>query len=136
MKDFRSLIPAGVFLLLLSPWPAAAETAQGKTYLCAMTEVIECSPLGDCVRVSPEDARLQDFIRLDLENGLLRAAGQEDKRQTRIRATEVMDGKTILTGMENGRGWNAVLSEDKRDLTGTISDTKAGFVVFGACREE
>ncbi|MEJ2031831.1 MAG: hypothetical protein P8Y63_02075 [Deltaproteobacteria bacterium] len=138
MKDSLIWILAGMFLLITAaPWGAkAAETAQGKSYLCALTHLVECTPLGDCRQISTDDAGLPDFIRIDLKNGMLRSASRGDKRQTPIQATEVMDGKTILTGIQNGRGWNAVLSEDKTDLIGTISDVKAGFVIFGACREE
>lgn len=137
MKDSLIWILASMFLLIAAPWGAkAADTVQGKTYLCALNEVIECNPLGNCSRISTDDAGLPDFIRVDLQSGMLRAASRGDDRQTPIGTKEVMDGKTILTGIQNGRGWNVVLSEDKTDLIGTISDVKAGFVVFGACRED
>ena len=43
------------------------------------------------------------------------------------------DGKNILHGGHNGRGWAIVISEETGKLSATISEERTGFIIFGAC---
>jgi hypothetical protein len=39
----------------------------------------------------------------------------------------------ILQGIEDGRGWSIIISEDTGKMTATASQDDVGFVIFGAC---
>ena len=47
-----------------------------------------------------------------------------------IKSIEHIDGKMIMQGSENGRGWTIVISEKTGKMSATISDDQVGFVVF------
>lgn len=110
----------------------AADEAQ-PPLLCAITEVIECNPLGECLVALPETVGLPDFIVVDLDKKLLLEATDAGVRSTKIDAISAVEGQVSFGGLETGRGWSAVLSNGHRALTATITDEQVGFVVFGAC---
>lgn len=49
---------------------------------------------------------------------------------------ELNDGRLIMQGAENGRGWTLVISEKTGEMSATVSDDKVGFVVFGTCTKD
>lgn len=46
---------------------------------------------------------------------------------------ESMDGRLILQGSQNGRGWSLVISETSGKMNVAAADDGAVFVVFGGC---
>ena len=46
---------------------------------------------------------------------------------------EHLNGRLILQGTQNGKGWSMVITEATGNMTVTASNDKVGFVVFGAC---
>jgi len=54
-------------------------------------------------------------------------------RKTAIRNLARINGKTILQGVQEGRGWTMIISEHTGKMSATVSDNGVGFVVFGAC---
>ena len=44
-----------------------------------------------------------------------------------------MEGNIILQGVENGRGWSIVISEETGKMSATVAGDEIGFIVFGAC---
>jgi hypothetical protein len=60
-------------------------------------------------------------------------AGRPDGRKSEIKAVTRLDGRLILHGGENARGWAATVAEDTGRMTaGIVTDTFA-FTLFGAC---
>ena len=136
MKRAGSISAAGLAALLAHFCAARwAEAAEG-TRLCAIQEVLECSPVTGCDRVSAADVGLPDFLRVDPQANGLRGIEPGDDRQTAARAKEVVDGTVILAGIEKHRGWSVVLTEDGRRLTGTVTEGEGAFVVFGVCAKD
>jgi hypothetical protein len=43
------------------------------------------------------------------------------------------NGKLILQGIEDGRGWSLVIVEETGKMSATIAGDQVGFVVFGNC---
>ena len=111
----------------------AANDNNDSQLLCAITEVVECNALSECLEVLPETVGLPDFIMIDLDKKLLLEATDEGPRTTKIDAVTTAEGRIAFGGLDNGRGWSAVLSDENRVLSATITDELAGFVVFGAC---
>jgi len=44
-----------------------------------------------------------------------------------------VEGKLILQGVQEGKAWSMVITDDTDKMTLTAADDQEGFVVFGAC---
>jgi hypothetical protein len=102
--------------------------------------VIECTPDGTCREVSPASIQLPQFLQIDFTNKTIRPAAADDKTPaTTIERQEVVDGKLILQGAEDGYekirdglGWTMSISEGTGQVVLTASGEQVAFVVFGA----
>jgi hypothetical protein len=121
--------------LLVTPLPVTAGDFDGsKPLLCAVTEALECGPDGECRRESAEEVNIPQFLRIDFKKKTI--SGTLESGEVRTAKIENMarsDGKLILQGVQNGKGWSMVITEATGKMTVTASDDRAGFVVFGAC---
>jgi hypothetical protein len=134
-KPMRKISLAVLALLILAlPLCAAAAPFDGSASLmCAVVRVIECGADAECVEVSAETAGIPNFLIIDFENGIIRATEESGRKETSaIQNVQHADGKLILQGAENGRGWSIVIDEDSGRMSASVSDEAVGFVVFGA----
>lgn len=137
MKNLlASLLMTIMVLIVTTVFCQAAIVENNSQLLCAITEVIECNELGECAELTTEDAGLPDFVLIDLEAKKLLEARTDSIRETWFNTSSTPEGLTILSGVDGLRGWSAVLSANNTQLTASISDELAGFIVFGACRDE
>ena len=129
---------AVVALASIAPRPLqAAEGGAGRpNLLCALTTIMACESVGECERVKAEDVNLSSFIRLDFKEMKIRTRKTGDERTSPIHGSTVVDGNTILTGGENGRGWTAVLSADGERLNAAVVGDGGGFLLFANCLPE
>ena len=129
-----TLISLTLFIIISPLQAAAAAPFDGSaTLLCAVIDVIECGADGECLEVSAEAAGIPDFLIIDFENNTIRATEESGRIETTaIQNVQHVDGKLILQGAENGRGWSIVISEDSGRMSATVSDEEVGFIVFGA----
>ena len=112
-----------------------------KPLLMSVIRVIECTPDGDCREVTPASIELSQFLKIDFTDKTIRTAAAGDKRPaTTIEHQEVVDGKLILQGaedgyekMRDGLGWTMAISEESGQVVLTASGEQVAFVVFGAC---
>ena len=112
-----------------------------KPLLMSVIRVIECTPDGDCREVTPASIELSQFLKIDFTDKTIRPAAAGDKRPaTTIEHQEVVDGKLILQGaedgyekMRDGLGWTMAISEESGQVVLTASGEQVAFVVFGAC---
>ena len=127
----------GLFLLCLAVTPHlifAADFDGSKPLLCAVIQAIECMPDGECLRGEAESIDMPSFLKIDFKNKAISGTLEDGTvRTTEIKGMEQMEGNLILQGVQNGKGWNMVISETTGKATITASDNQAGFVVFGAC---
>ena len=61
------------------------------------------------------------------------SAGRQDGRKSEIKAVTRLDGRLILHGGENARGWAATVAEDTGRMTAGIVTDAFAFTLFGAC---
>ena len=101
--------------------------------LCVPIEITECEAAGKCYQGTAEDVNLPQFIRVNLKEKILSGVGADADRKTPIDFMERENGKIVLHGGQNGRGWTAVISEETGKLVATISDEGMAFIIFGAC---
>lgn len=120
--------------LILTPLSSAAGPFDGSVpLLCAVIQVVECDAGGECFPVQPEVANIPRFLKINFKNKMISATKESGRKDTsRIKNIERFNGNLILQGSENGRGWTMVISEETGKMSATVSDERAGFVVFGA----
>ena len=108
---------------------------------CAMMDVIECVPEGGCQEVTPQSVNFPDFLRIDFKKKRITESKEGAIRRTsKIENRELIDGKLILQGAEDGiegvkdgLGWSIAISQSTGKMVLTGSGDEVGFVVFGAC---
>ena len=138
----NKMIITGLALLAFIPALASAGNFDGsKPLLCASMEVIECLPGEECLRVTPEAIDAPQFFRVDMkEKTLTMSVAVDVHRSSTIERTEVVDGKLMLQGAEDGSteaheglGWTLAIAQDTGKMVVTASGGSVAFVIFGAC---
>ena len=135
MTTFTLLITGLVTLALAigAPTPAQAALDGSTPMLCAVSTVMECDAEGKCVRITPDvHPDFPSFLRLNVPERVITAGGP-DGRKSEIKAVTRIDGRLILHGGENGRGWAATVAEDSGQMTAGIVTDAFAFNLFGAC---
>jgi len=131
----RSVIILAMWVFMASFQLAVAADYDGSVpLLCVPVQQIECGSDGDCQYSTIQSMNIPQFIRVDFNKKRL-SGTLEDGNQvsTGIQNFQSIDGKTILQGAENGRGWSVVLTEETGKITATIADDQVAFVLFGVC---
>ena len=108
--------------------------------LISVIRVVECTPDGTCREVTPASVELPQFMKIDFTKKTIRpAAAGDETPATTIERQEVVDGKLILQGaedgyekMRDGLGWTMAISEESGQVVLTASGYQVAFVVFGA----
>ena len=134
-----------VTILLVGALVAVSTAGAGdfdgtRPLLVSVIRVIECTPDGACREVSPESVELPRFIKIDFTNKTIGPATSGDEAPaTPIERQEIVDGKLILQGAEDGYekvrdglGWTMAISEETGQVVMTASGDEVAFVVFGA----
>lgn len=133
MKKFKAL--SLLVSLLIAPNLLVAGSFDGSApLLCAVIDAIECGADGNCVMGSAESENLPQFIQISVKDKIIKATKSSGvERVSKIRQIDHNGGKLIMQGIEDGRGWNIVISEETGKLAATVADDRVGFIVFGAC---
>ena len=122
--------------------PAVAGDFDGsKPLLCAVIDIVECGPGGNCQRLAAEDVGIPRFLKVNFKAKKITATqASGSKKSTTIKNSEHVDGKLILQGAEDGIegvrdgvGWSIAIAEDTGSMVLSASGDDVGFVVFGAC---
>jgi hypothetical protein len=125
-----SLISA---LFLMPPGFSAADSHPLVPRLCSVVQVFECAPGGECFPISAEAANIPMFLNIDFDAGKITATEESGREEeTAIENIKQINGKIILQGAENGRGWTIVISDQSGKMTASVADDQVAFVVFGA----
>jgi hypothetical protein len=132
------LLATGLVLLALAAaTPSAALAMDGsKPMLCAVTTVMECDVEGKCQRITPQlHPDFPAVLRLDVPQKTITPVGSPAGRKTEIKAVSRLDGRLVLHGDENGRGWAATVAEDTGRMSAGIVTDEFAFNLFGTCTE-
>jgi hypothetical protein len=140
MKKYILIV--GVFLcsIIATSTVGAGNFDGTQPLLISVIRVMECTPDGSCREVTPDSIQLPQFLKIDFAKKAIRPAAADDKTPaTTIERQEVVDGKLILQGaedgyekMRDGLGWTMAISEDSGQVVLTASGDQVAFVVFGA----
>ncbi len=124
-----------VILTFILPLNLSAAVFDGSSpLLCAGIEAFGCDIEYGCIEGTVESMDIPQFIRIDIGNNKISTPeGSKEKRVSVIRNFQRDKGVMILQGIEDGRGWSIIISEDTGKMTATASQDDVGFVIFGAC---
>jgi hypothetical protein len=140
MKRYIWIVSAFLCSIIAASTAETGNFDGSKPLLISVIRVIECTPDGTCREVSPASIQLPQFLQIDFTNKTIRPAAADDKTPaTTIERQEVVDGKLILQGaedgyekMRDGLGWTMSISEGTGQVVLTASGEQVAFVVFGA----
>ena len=134
-----------IVFVILCPIIAASAVKAGdfdgsKPLLISVIRVMECTPDGSCREVTTASVQLPQFLKIDFtKKTILPAAADDGTPPTKIERQEVVDGKLILQGAEDGYdktrdglGWTMAISEDSGQVVLTASGDQVAFVIFAA----
>jgi len=126
---------AAFALALLFALPVAGDVLKdADRMLCVPGPVAHCIADGGCNTGLPEDENIPEFIEVDLKRKTLaatRASGED--RSTPIQSQVRIAGYIYLHGVENGRVFSLVISENTGDLTFVVAADGETATMFGAC---
>ena len=122
--------------------PVTADMFDGsEPLICALADIVECLPGGQCERVTAESVNAPRFWRINFEDKQLtttRAAGTE--QSSAIERMETLDNKLFLQGVEDGAenvqdglGWSLSIAQQSGNMVISASGDDVAFVAFGAC---
>ena len=126
----RHAIVLVAFVLIGAPTCSWAAFDGSTPMLCAISTIMECDADGECERHSSSDHPDFRFLRVDVKGRKIMAG---KNRQTEIKSTMRIDGRLILQGGENGRGWSATIMEESGRLAAGVVADDFTFALFGAC---
>jgi hypothetical protein len=136
----RHLTP--VLLLLALAAPAAAGDFDGsKRLVCVPQEALECEPSEPCMRVTPDELGIPNFLEVDFKAKVLRDDTGATRETTAIQNVAKVDGKTILQGAQRGRAWSIVIDQGTGHMSAAVSGVdddgeRFGFTLFGVCKKD
>jgi hypothetical protein len=120
---------------------SAGDFDGSKTLLCASVEASECVAGTGCTKVAPEAIDAPQFFKVIPDKKLMTSVRSDGKkRDTPVERSEVLDGKWILQGADDGYedirdglGWSMAISQETGKMVLSASADGAAFVIFGAC---
>ena len=141
MKRYIWIVCAFLCSIIAASAVGAGDFDGTRPLLISVIRVVECVPDGTCREVTPESVELPRFLKIDFAKKTIRPAAADDETPpTTIERQEVVDGKLILQGaedgyekMRDGLGWTMAISEESGLVVLTASGDQVAFVVFGAC---
>ena len=134
MKKIKFMSLAFLCFILTPLSIAAADFDGSRPLLCATIETFECGSDIECQRGTAQSINLPQFLKIDFKDKKISGTRESGEvLSTKIENMERSDGKLVLQGTQNNKGWSMLINEATGKMTITASDDQVGFVVFGAC---
>jgi hypothetical protein len=140
MKRYIWIVCVILGSIMAASFTGAGDFDGTQPLLISVIRVVECLPDGACSEVTPASVDLPQFLKIDFtKKTILPAAAGDETPPTAIERQEIIDGKLILQGAEDGYekvrdglGWTMAISEQSGQVVLTVSGDQVAFVVFGA----
>jgi hypothetical protein len=121
--------------VLLAVWPLHADELTGAgAFLCAAVAATQCTADGECSSGPPWNWKIPQFLEIDLKKNVIRTTqASGENRATPIKNSERSDGRIVLQGVEQGRAFSFVISEQTGMASAAIAADGMTITVFAAC---
>jgi hypothetical protein len=125
----------GALVLILATTPLVAEDlTDADQFLCSPIQATRCFPDGDCVTGPPWNWNIPQFIVVDLIGKMLSTTeASPELRTTPIRFNDRADGQIFLQGVERGRAFSLVITEETGMASIAVATDGMAVSVFGVC---
>jgi hypothetical protein len=122
-------------LSLLVTGPARADDLKSATViLCTVVTATQCPASGDCATGPAWDLNIPQFIEIDFaarEMRTTKASGEN--RSTPIKNMEREDDRIFLQGIEKGRAFSVVITQETGMASVAVAREGMAVVAFAAC---
>jgi hypothetical protein len=129
-KNLVACVTVVLALAVMASLAAAGSYDGSRSFLCAVTTIMECDSSGQCERHIPDDANSPKFMRVDVAG---KTVTDEANKLSLVKSVTHLDGELILQGGENGRGWSATIDEETGSMAVAVVDNNYTFSLFGTC---
>lgn len=123
---------AGVFC---APHVGAAEGKfdGSSVIICTALVVHECAVGEYCQPRTAESVGLPSLLRVDTGAKKISNLAPGNVLQSIIKSSDNVNGRLVLYGGEEGRGWAVSINEQTGRLSGAVAGDGEGFIIFGQC---
>ena len=122
-------------LALAVPAAGAADDLKGQDrILCTAVQATVCTTDGDCTIETPWNLNIPQFIEVNLKDktaATTKASGEN--RMSPLTTVSRADGLIVLQGVEAGRAFSFVITEDTGFASIAVARQNLTVSVFGAC---
>ena len=132
-------ILSSAFLLTASISASAAEFDKSVPIICSLSNYSECT-INGCEAVSAESIAAPTFIRVNAKKQTLKAYSGGKVSESKVDSVEIIDGKLILAGIEDGAedvqdgvGYSASITIETGNLVLTAVSDDLAIMAYGAC---
>jgi hypothetical protein len=124
----------GIAALMASAPLSADDLHDANSLLCAVVEATVCEAEGECKSGPAWNWNVPQFLEIDLKKSVIATtAASGENRTTPIRNQERKDGSIIFQGIERGRAFSFVISEESGIASVAIATDEKTINVFAAC---
>ena len=131
----RSLTITLALVVVLAATGVWADDLKGANQLlCTAVQATECLQGGDCFVDLPWNLKVPQFIEVNLDTKRLsttKASGEN--RETPITHLTREGDLIVLQGLENGRAFSFMITEETGRLAVAVATKEKTVAVFGAC---
>lgn len=117
----------------LFPWSLVSAADERGPWICTPNHEIECEETGKCDTNAAESLNLPPFIKIDLVAKQMSGVEEGIEEAAAIERVEHVDGRLVLQGVQDGRGWSMVIVEQSGDMTLSVAGDDTAWQAFGAC---
>ena len=128
-------IGIAVAVLIAASVAVAGDFDGSAPLLCATNLAVECGPDYECRNSPPEISSIPSFFEINVKKKRLRGERDGAEEISKIEQISREDGQLMLQGIDHHRAWSIVVVEETGGLSASVSDGRAGFVLFGACKK-
>lgn len=128
------LFGAVIIMLALPVGAHSAEFDGATPFVCVPVEIASCASGSECSAESAQSINLPQFLRVNAsESAITGKRPDGETLSTPIQTRQVLNGRLVLQGTQNGLSWTMSVDADNGDMTVVAAGDKVAFMAFGAC---
>jgi hypothetical protein len=110
----KSRIAVGLLLSLIMLMTTISAASAGTNWICSIVDAVECSDDGYIGEPDFYGLARPTFMRVDLDKKEITLMAPEERRGevTKIGTVAKEEGLWVFTGIEKGRAWSMLISEE------------------------
>lgn len=134
MNKWLSLAAMALLVVMVATPLVADDVTESDRMLCTAVQATRCLADGDCVSGPPWNWNIPQFIEVDLRKKTLSTtAASGENRATPITNVQRDDGLIVLQGVEAGRAFSFVITEETGMVSVAVAREGLNVAIFGAC---